>query len=157
MHNAFWAKLRQQLESDPPCYDHAIQLLDDIKESFSHIFFENNKRTLAHINEVLDKDVIRQQAENGVLDFSLYAKFVLEIMAKSCAPTRDETIQQLMQITDVVDTFRGILETMSLMKLDIANYILHSARNDIIANSVKYERAKFQDFLKYYKCKPCII
>lgn len=32
LHDAFWDLLRQQLTSEPPCYDHAIVLLGDIKE-----------------------------------------------------------------------------------------------------------------------------
>jgi hypothetical protein len=32
MHKAFWDLLRQQLAAEPPCFDHAIQLLADIKE-----------------------------------------------------------------------------------------------------------------------------
>ena len=32
MHKAFWDILKLQIESDPPCFDHAIQLLADIKE-----------------------------------------------------------------------------------------------------------------------------
>lgn len=32
LHDAFWNLLREQLTNDPPCYDHAIVLLGDIKE-----------------------------------------------------------------------------------------------------------------------------
>lgn len=32
MHDAFWDLLREQLNADPPIYDHAIALLGDIKE-----------------------------------------------------------------------------------------------------------------------------
>lgn len=32
MHKAFWDLLRQQLAQEPPCYDHAMQLLLDVKE-----------------------------------------------------------------------------------------------------------------------------
>lgn len=151
MHKAFWDILREQLNLDPPNYDHAIQLLADIKECFPQIIPSSNKRALEHINEVLDTSVIRQQAEQGVLDFKAYANFVIKIMAKSCAPARDEQVQKLTEIDDVVETFKGILETMTVMKLDMTNYMLNSARNDILANSVEYEKAKFKEYLEYYK------
>lgn len=32
MHDAFWDLLREQINADPPVYDHAIALLSDIKE-----------------------------------------------------------------------------------------------------------------------------
>ncbi|KAJ6639004.1 T-complex protein 11-like protein 2 [Pseudolycoriella hygida] len=71
-------------------------------------------------------------------------------MAKSCAPVRDEQVAQLRKISDIVETFRGILETMSVMKLDMANCLLDSIRKDVIAHSVMYEREKFQEFMKFY-------
>ncbi|CAO1410422.1 unnamed protein product [Diamesa hyperborea] len=151
MHKAFWNLLRQQLSEDPPCYDHAIQLLADIKECFQSIFLENNKKVMLHINETLDEALIRQQAEQGVLDFRGYANFVIKIMSLACAPIRDDAIAKLKEQEDVVEIFRGILETLSLMKLDMANCLLNAARNEVIANSVEYEKQKFKEYLEYYK------
>ncbi|KAG5681529.1 hypothetical protein PVAND_010953 [Polypedilum vanderplanki] len=151
MHKAFFDILRTQLESEPPIYDHALVLLNDIKEAFQSIFLENNKKALDKINEMLDADLIRQQAEQGVLDFKLYADFVIHVMSLACAPIRDEAVSKLKEIDDIVDLFRGILETLELMKLDMANCILNAARNDVIANSVKYEKEKFKEYLEYYK------
>uniref|UniRef100_A0A1B0D176 T-complex protein 11-like protein 1 n=1 Tax=Phlebotomus papatasi TaxID=29031 RepID=A0A1B0D176_PHLPP len=150
VHKAFWNLLREQLSSDPPCYDHAIQLLTDIKDYFDHIFIHNNKRILQRIAEVLDANLIRQQAEQGVLDFRAYANFVIDIMAKSCAPVRDEQIAKLREIEDVVEVFRGIMEALTVMRLDVANCFLESARAEVIANSVEYEKHKFKEYLKHY-------
>ncbi|XP_062537087.1 T-complex protein 11-like protein 1 isoform X2 [Armigeres subalbatus] len=151
MHKAYWEVLREQLARQPPCYDMAIQLLADIKDAFQSVLSKNNERALARINEILDETVIRQQAEQGVLDFQIYAKFVIHIMALSCAPVRDEQIAKLKDIQDVVELFRGILEALQLMKLDMANCLLDAARNDVIANSVEYEKQKFKQFLELYK------
>ncbi|XP_020718190.1 T-complex protein 11-like protein 2 isoform X2 [Ceratitis capitata] len=151
MHKAFWDVLRSQLNENPPCYDHAIQLLTEIKDCFPQIISQNNSRALQRINEILDIDVIKRQAEEGVLDFKAYANFVIQVMAKSCAPARDELVRQLTEIEDVVDLFKNILETMALMKLDMVNYLLDYARNDIMANSVEYEKEKFKEYLEYYK------
>ncbi|XP_011205138.2 T-complex protein 11-like protein 1 isoform X1 [Bactrocera dorsalis] len=151
MHKAFWDVLRGELNENPPRYDYALQLLAEIKDCFPQIISQNNTRALQHINEILDIDVLKQQAEEGVLDFRAYANFVIQIMAKSCAPARDEMVRQLTEITDVVDTFKNILETMALMKLDMVNCLLDFARNDIMANSVEYEKKKFKEYLEYYK------
>lgn len=151
MHRAYWDVLREQLGRQPPCYDMAIQLLVDIKDAFQSILSKNNERALARINEILDETVIRQQAEQGVLDFQAYAKFVIHIMALSCAPVRDEAIAKLKDIQDVVELFRGILEILAIMKLDMANCLLDAARNEVIANSVEYEKQKFKQFLELYK------
>uniref|UniRef100_T1PC90 T-complex protein 11 n=1 Tax=Musca domestica TaxID=7370 RepID=T1PC90_MUSDO len=151
MHKAFWDLLREQLNSDPPSYDYAIQLLSEIKECFPQILTQNNKLILDQINDILDESVIRQQAEKGVLDFQSYANFIIKIMGKSCAPARDDDIKKLTQIEDVVDMFKGILDTMALMKLDMANFLLDFSRNAIMANSVEYEKQKFNEYLEYYK------
>lgn len=177
LHDAFWDLLREQLNSDPPCYDHAIVLLGDIKEvrttisrpflihqskwphqtqpffglqGFTHIISKNNQKALDRICEVLDPQVIRQQAEQGVLDFKSYANFIISLMAKSCAPVRDDEVNKLNEIEDVVLTFRGILEVMDLMKLDMANCLLDAARREVITHSVEYEKHKFNEYLKLY-------
>ncbi|XP_070506123.1 T-complex protein 11-like protein 1 isoform X2 [Chironomus tepperi] len=151
MHKAFWDILRTQLESEPPVYDHALVLLADIKEAFQSIFLENNKKALDKINEMLDTDLIKQQAEQGVLDFKSYSNYIIHIMSLACAPIRDEQVAKLREIEDIVDSFKGILETLELMKLDMANCILNAARNEVIANSVKYEQQKFKEYLEFYK------
>lgn len=68
-------------------------------------------------------------------------------MSKLCAPVRDDKIKELTETTDVVDTFKAILELLDLMQLDMANFTLQMARPDIIACSVDLERKKFADFL----------
>uniref|UniRef100_A0A1L8DLI4 Putative sok1 kinase belonging to the ste20/sps1/gc kinase family n=1 Tax=Nyssomyia neivai TaxID=330878 RepID=A0A1L8DLI4_9DIPT len=150
VHRAYWDVLREQLATDPPCYDRAIHLLTDIKDYFEHIFLQNNVRILQRIGEVLDANLIRQQAEQGILDFRSYANFLIDIMAKSCAPVRDEQVAKLREIEDVVDLFRGIMKTLTVMRLDVANCLLQAARGDVIANSVEYEKQKFKEYLKVY-------
>lgn len=34
MLDCYWTILKEQLSADPPCYDHAITLLNDIKEVY---------------------------------------------------------------------------------------------------------------------------
>lgn len=109
------------------------------------------------ICEVLDPQVIRQQAEQGVLDFKAYSGFIIQVMAKSCAPVRDEEVHKLNDIDDVVPLFRGILEVMDLMKLDMANCLLEAARKDVVTHSVEYEKQKFNDYLKLYTCSYSIV
>lgn len=74
-------------------------------------------------------------------------------MAKSCAPIRDEEVNTLNDIDDVVEIFRRILQVMDLMKLDMANCLLDAARREVITYSVEYEKLKFNEFLKAYPGK----
>lgn len=151
MTKAYWDVLREQLARDPPSFEHAISLLGEIKDWLKDVISRKNQAALERIYEVLDEAVIRQQAEQGVLNFRAYADFVIQIMAKSCAPIRDKQIEELSQVEDVVDTFRGIMELLSVMKLDMANTLLSIARNDVVTNSIEYEKKKFKDYLNFYK------
>ena len=62
-----------------------------------------------------------------------YSQYVLSIMSRLCAPVRDETIRNLMRETEVVDVFRGVMETLDLMRLDMANFTIQQIRPHIIA------------------------
>lgn len=101
-----------------------------------------------NLKEVLDIDLIKQQAEKGVLDFHHYAQYVISIMSKVCAPVRDEKIRELSQKTDVIEIFQGIMDVLQLMRLDLANFTITMMRPNIVASSIEYEKAKFAEFLK---------
>ncbi|XP_015515522.2 T-complex protein 11-like protein 1 isoform X1 [Neodiprion lecontei] len=148
MHNIFWQLLAQELAEDPPNFNQALTLLGEIKTALEELLLPRHTKIRENINEVLDIDLIKQQAEQGILDFHHYANFIISIMAKLCAPVRDEKIAELATSTDVIETFRGILETLQLMKLDMANFTITLIRPEIVASSVEYEKKKFAEFLK---------
>lgn len=147
MQQAFWDILRKELKETPPNYTQALVLLEDIKKGLCSVLLPQHTKIRQQIAEVLDTDLITQQANAGVIDFQNYAQYIISVMAKLCAPVRDDKIKELTQTTDVVDTFKGILETLDLMALDMANFAIEIAKPDIIAHSVDYERKKFADYL----------
>ncbi|CAH1954043.1 unnamed protein product [Acanthoscelides obtectus] len=147
MHKAFWDVLRAQLAEEPPNYTQALNLLEEIKEGLFAVLLPQHTRIRQQISEILDTDLIKQQALQGTLDFKNYAQYVISVMSKLCAPIRDDKINELKETSDVIDTFRGILELLDLMQLDMANFTLQMARPDIIARSVDLERKKFADYL----------
>ncbi|XP_015605701.1 T-complex protein 11-like protein 1 isoform X2 [Cephus cinctus] len=148
MHKAFWSLLAEQLSEEPPRYDQALILLKEIKETLDELVLPHHTKIRENIKEVLDVDLIKQQAEQGVLDFHHYAQYVISIMSKVCAPVRDDKMIELKQRTDVIETFKGIMETLQLMRLDLANFTITMMRPNIIASSIEYEKAKFAEFLK---------
>ncbi|XP_011500753.1 PREDICTED: T-complex protein 11-like protein 1 [Ceratosolen solmsi marchali] len=148
LHKAYWDILSDELSQSPPVYTQAMQLLEEIKQSLDELLFPHNARTKESINEVLDIALIKQQAENGVLDFSHYAQYVISLMAKICAPVRDERIAELKNCTNVIETFKGVMEVLELMKLDLTNFTINMYRPTIVASSIEYEKRKFSEFLK---------
>ncbi|KAK2535775.1 Tcp11l1 [Columba guinea] len=148
VHKAFWDCLEAQLKEDPPTYDHAIKLLGEIKETLLSFLLPGHTRLRSQITEVLDLDLIKQEAENGALDISKLVEFVIGMMGTLCAPARDEEIKKLKDIREIVPLFRAIFSVLDLMKMDMANFAVSSIRPKLMQQSAEYERKKFQEFLE---------
>ncbi|NXJ13814.1 T11L1 protein, partial [Odontophorus gujanensis] len=148
VHKAFWDCLEAQLKEDPPTYDHAIKLLGEIKENLLSFLLPGHTRLRNQITEVLDLDLIKQEAENGALDIAKLVEFVIGMMGTLCAPARDEEIKKLKDIHEIVPLFRAIFSVLDLMKMDMANFAVSSIRPKLMQQSAEYERKKFQEFLE---------
>ncbi|KAI1303004.1 T-complex protein 11-like protein 1 [Halotydeus destructor] len=148
MKKAFWDILESQLNESPSKFKQALVLLAEIKQDLSSLLLPQHTKLKQEIEEILDIDLIKQQAENGALDFQRYAQYVLSVMARLCAPVRDERIRELTQTSEVVPLFRGIMELLEVMKLDMANFTIQQMRPHIQQQSIDYERKKFQEFLE---------
>ncbi|XP_053305259.1 T-complex protein 11-like protein 1 isoform X2 [Spea bombifrons] len=146
LHKAFWDCLEAQFREDPPVYGHAIILLGEIKEALTSFLLPGHTRLRNQINEVLDLDLIKQEAENRALNISKLAEFIIGMMGTLCSPARDEEIKKLRDIKEPVSLFRAIFSVLDLMKLDMANFAISSIRPHLMQQSVEYERKKFQDF-----------
>ncbi|CAL1300461.1 unnamed protein product [Larinioides sclopetarius] len=147
-HKAFWDLLTEQLSSDPPEYSQAMVLLKEIKEILIWLLLPHNTRLKNEINEVLDLDLIEQQAERGTVDVLSYAQFIISTMARICAPARDAKIKELRQLTEIVPLYKGILETLDLMKMDMVNFTISRMRPHIQQHSIEYEQGKFKEILQ---------
>ncbi|XP_073514219.1 T-complex protein 11-like protein 1 isoform X2 [Phyllobates terribilis] len=148
VHKAFWDCLETQFSEEPPVYDHAIILLGELKESLFSFLLPGHSRLRNQINEVLDLELIKQEAENRTLDIPKLANFTISMMGTLCAPARDEEVRKLQDIKEPVPLFRSIFAVLDLMKLDMANFAISSIRPHLIQQSVEYERKKFQDFFE---------
>ncbi|XP_054828110.1 T-complex protein 11-like protein 1 isoform X2 [Eublepharis macularius] len=145
VHKAFWDCLEAQLKEDPPSYDHAIKLVGEIKEALLSFLLPGHTRLRNQITEALDLELIKQEAENGALDISKLAEFIIGMMGTLCAPARDEEIKKLKEIREIVPLFRAIFSVLDLMKMDMANFAVSSIRPHLMQQSVEYERKKFQE------------
>lgn len=71
--------------------------------------------------EVLDLDLIRQQADNDALDIQGLASYIITTMGKLCAPDRDDDIKKLRESTDnIVTLFRSV---HNYLKLCFENFL----------------------------------
>lgn len=106
MKKAYWDILQSQLEESPPKYKQALAILEEIKGKLTSLLLPQHSRLRQEIDEILDIELIKQQVEIGALDFPRYGQYILSVMARLCAPIRDEKIRELTQTADVVTLFR---------------------------------------------------
>lgn len=148
LHKAFWDILQEELNDDPPEYGQAIRLLEEIKETLLSFLNPGANRMRTQIMEVLDIDLIRQQADNDVIDIPGLASYIISTMGKLCAPSRDEEIKKLRQNTDnTVTLFREIFRVLDLIKADMINVEINNLRPVLLKQGIEYERKKFQSIL----------
>uniref|UniRef100_H3B4B6 T-complex 11 n=1 Tax=Latimeria chalumnae TaxID=7897 RepID=H3B4B6_LATCH len=147
VHRAFWDSLQTQLSATPPDYSHAIKLLQEIKEALLSLLMPGHHRLRTQINEALDVELIRQQAEHNALDIPRLSRFIVSTMGTLCAPVRDEEVKKLKGVSDPVQLFRDIFQVLDLMKMDMANFTIQSLRPHLQQQYIQYERCKFQEFL----------
>ncbi|RVE56653.1 hypothetical protein OJAV_G00223610 [Oryzias javanicus] len=148
MHKAFWDMLREELNDDPPKYQFAIKLLEEIREILLSFLNPGANRMRTQIMEVLDMDLIRQQADNNAVDIQGLASFIINTMGKLCAPVREEEIKKLRESTDnIVILLKEIFRVIELMRVDSINFSIELIRPLLQKYSVEYEREKFQKIL----------
>ncbi|NXW04757.1 TCP11 protein, partial [Fregetta grallaria] len=147
LHKAFWDSLEEQLSASPPDYTWAIQLLQEIKEALLSLLLPRHNQLRSQIEEALDMELIRQEAEHGALDIRGLTVYVLGTMARLCAPVRDEEIRGLQSLTDPAQLLREIFRVLGLMKMDMLNFTIQSLRTHLQDHTVQYEQKKFQELL----------
>ncbi|XP_048212594.1 T-complex protein 11-like protein 2 isoform X1 [Perognathus longimembris pacificus] len=148
VHQAFWDVLESDLNADPPEYDYALKLFEEIREILLSFLTPGGNRLRNQICDVLDIDLIRQQAKHNAVDIQGLANYVISTMGKLCAPVRDGDIRELKATGNIVEVLRQIFHVLDLMKMDMANFTIMSLRPHLQRQLVEYERTKFQEILE---------
>nr|CAH8865690.1 unnamed protein product [Trichobilharzia regenti] len=149
MHRAFWDILRSSLESDPPDYQPALRLLEEIKQSLTELVLPNQTKLQKLIENLLDIDVAKSQLdETGHISLEVYKNEVINLMKQFCAPVRDQEVEDLRKIDDPVESFRNVFLLLDKMHMDLANFTIEQMRPYIRQQAVTYERDKFATFIE---------
>nr|XP_033719563.1 T-complex protein 11 homolog [Tursiops truncatus] len=127
MHNAFWDHLEEQLLATPPDFSCALELLKEIKEILLSLLLPRQNRLRSEIEEGLDMNLLRQEAEHGALNVPRLSKYILNMMTLLCAPIRDEAVQKLENITDPVRLLRS---GKFLPQMGVAEGIVNLSQKD---------------------------
>lgn len=151
MKSTYWKILESQLNSSPPVYKQILALMQEIKNEIFQFLLPQHSKLKQEVDEVFDLELIKQQTEFGAVDFLHYGQYVLSVLARLCAPVRDEQIKQLSHSTDLIAVLKGIMDLIDLMKMDMANFTIKLSRPQIVQYSFEYEREKFKEFLEVQK------
>ena len=158
---AFWDSLVSDLSHARPSYARVIHVVAEIKTGVSDLSSPMENATL---NEVVDLDFIKQQAEAGIFGWTSCMQLVSSVMSiiqRICSPERDavmdakwKEIRTSMEnaIPDerqhaFCSALRFLLECVNWMRIDSANSRLRSIATVILQHGFDYERGKFQDRL----------
>ncbi|UJR13500.1 hypothetical protein I4U23_000514 [Adineta vaga] len=148
MHTAFWDVLREDLTASPPRYEHIIKLIGEAKEDLKTLVLPHQTTLKSQIDEAMDLEIIKRRFEANAADPNEYTKYFLYMMSTLCAECRDENIAKLRTINDPAECFRGIMEVLSLMKLDMANFNIRQYRPLLQQQAVAYEKSTFDKFME---------
>lgn len=147
VHKAFWQSLKEDFAKDPVDYKHAHVIIGEAKTGLLSLLLPNHVKFREQIESVLDMDLIQQQMDKNLFDYQQYGLFIIDTMSKLCAPARDADLERLSKVTEPVELFRGVMETLELLKLDMANYTIQQMRPHIQQQVVAYEQKKFKELL----------
>ena len=107
------------------------------------------------IAQTLDPHLISQELQHGVLDVSALITFMGSILKLHCAPMRDEAIEKMVEVVcvdrNIGKGLRLCFEILELMKLDIANHQLRSARPFLVETAVDFEARWFKEQIEQGK------
>lgn len=107
------------------------------------------------IAQTLDPHLISQELQHGVLDVSALITFMGNILKLHCAPMRDEAIEKMVEVVcvdrNIGKGLRLCFEILELMKLDIANHQLRSARPFLVETAVDFEARWFKEQIEQGK------
>ena len=107
------------------------------------------------IAQTLDPHLISQELQHGVLDVPALITFMGSILKLHCAPMRDEAIEKMVEVVcvdrNIGKGLRLCFEILELMKLDIANHQLRSARPFLVETAVDFEVRWFKEQIEQGK------
>ena len=160
-HQAFWDSLTDDLRLATPCYARVLRVLSEVRDGLKDLAGD---REAAATDEVIDLDLIRQQADAGQVEWSschALVGAVVQIVQRVQAPARDDdtrdkwaAVQRQMveageeaQPRAFVRGLEFLLDRVNMMRIDAANARLRLISPVIRDHGIDYERGKFQDKL----------
>lgn len=123
-----------------------LEVAKYIREKLQRLVQEGNSMH-SLIAELLDTDMAHQQFVTGSFSYEKFFQAMGSLLAKLCAPVRDEELQDLVQNRlsqgNYVDRLEALMGFIDVMMSDYANYLIQVAAPQLMEASTSYESAAF--------------
>ena len=158
-HRAFWDSLADDLRMSPPCYVRVLRVLTEVRDGIIEVA---PAREAARASEVLDMELIKQQADAGLWTWAschALVESVVALLKRAQSPTRDvETASKWAELQAGMEVaadkpaalcrdLEFLLNRVNALRIDAANARLRLIAPVIRDHGVEYERGRFQDKL----------
>uniref|UniRef100_A0AC35TG12 WSN domain-containing protein n=1 Tax=Rhabditophanes sp. KR3021 TaxID=114890 RepID=A0AC35TG12_9BILA len=152
LHRAFWDILKEAAEknSGDEANDYKQQMLDllkELKKSTLTIVPKTSTGVISEIRNVLDDDILRNQSEEGIIDYKDLLTKTVNLLSKLCASDRDHIVVDILKEPVLLKQFEETFQLLKLMKIDYENYSLSKNKKLFLENSSIYEYEQFKQLL----------
>ncbi|ORX46112.1 Tcp11-domain-containing protein [Hesseltinella vesiculosa] len=131
-------------------YDQLLPMFEELKQRLLALAPD---RSHAALDGQLDLDLVKQQMDHPPFDWHAWASTFLTAISSMVAPVRDHQVQELQQTLAASPlpgtVFRGSMELLDAMSLDLINFRLRSLRPHLLPMAVDYERTKFAQAIQH--------
>ena len=155
---AFWESLVDDLQLATPCYSRVLHVLGEIRNGVANLQGPNE------LDEVIDLNFIKEQAEAGLYDWNSCRGLmdsIITVIKRVQAPKREaETTEKWRTFSARLDCpaeerprvlsegMELLLDRLNTMRIDAANARLRLIARSIADTGVDYERGHFEKKLK---------
>ena len=155
---AFWESLVDDLQLATPCYSRVLHVLGEIRNGVANLQGPNE------LDEVIDLNFIKEQAEAGLYDWNSCRGLmdsIITVIKRVQAPKREaETTEKWRTFSGRLDCpaeerprvlsegMELLLDRLNTMRIDAANARLRLIARSIADTGVDYERGHFEKKLK---------
>jgi hypothetical protein len=123
-----------------------LEVAKYIREKLQRLVQEGNSMH-TFIAELLDTEAAHQQFVTGSFSYEKFFQAMGSLLAKLCAPVRDEELQDLIENKlsqgNYVDRLEALMGFIDVMMSDYANYLIQLIAPRIMESATSYESTAF--------------
>ncbi|KAI9712606.1 MAG: hypothetical protein M1812_006786 [Candelaria pacifica] len=128
-----------------------LPLVSAVRDQLLRLFISDSSSLYQSIEGTLDLDIVAANLKRGVpFDLAGFCSYIQSIVPKLCQPARDAHVKMCIEDNsgDLFDRGARMLDLISLLSLDHANFLLRMSAPDLIKEAPGYEERRFAQGLE---------